>query len=473
MKLAHRLSLGYLGVMAALLAGSSLVMYQLVAASIWRQVEYHLRSVHGALVAAAEIEDDGVDWAPAEHHFTTRLPELQSVLWEVTETAGRRIDGSDPPLPADVLANLPPSSGGGIITRGEPSGHRWFVIRERLTKEQAPPTTTPHDPDEGQDYDVVTITVASRVDEADRQLRQLAVQIAGAGLALWLVAAAVGTYLCRRALRPLERITRQVRGWRSDGERELIDLPGTRDEIEELAREFNDRLARIYHLLAVQERFAGEASHQLRTPLTALLGQIDVTLRRPRTADEYRETLATLREQTARLQQIVASLLMLTRLHQSETLRENEPTSLRQVMTETRELWEAHPRAADLRWEGEGPGLVDGSPILLGQLVENLVGNALKYSDPGTPIVISLDETSEGVRLIVRDEGWGMTPEEQARAFEPFFRSTTGDVNRQSGVGLGLSIVQRIAEVHGARIDLTSEPGRGTTVTVNFPRRSV
>jgi signal transduction histidine kinase len=250
-----------------------------------------------------------------------------------------------------------------------------------------------------------------------------------------------------------------------------LPSPGTGDELEDLARSFNGLLDRLHEALVRQERFTGDASHQLRTPLAALRGQVDVALRRERTAAEYRGTLERLRSESDRLQRIVESLLFLSRSANDAGRPDLEAIDLASWVPAHLRAWSSHPRATDLRAEVEGdePLVARAHSGLLGQLLDNLVENAFKYSPPGTPVVVRLRREAGGVLISVADRGAGLTADERAHLFEPFYRSPRARQQGAPGVGLGLAVVARIASAFGGAAAAAGEPGRGSTFTVRLP----
>ena len=247
-----------------------------------------------------------------------------------------------------------------------------------------------------------------------------------------------------------------------------LPAPGTGDELDELGRAFNDLLDRLHEAFVRmheaydgQQRFAGDASHQLRTPLAALLGQVQVALRRDRSPEEYRRVLERVRTEGTRLRQIVESLLLLA---QPEGIQpEPEVLDLRDWVADHLRRWANHPRAEDLRAEvADGvPLSVRVHPRLLAQLVDNLLENAFKYSAPGTPVLVRVWRENGQAALGVEDRGWGLTAEDLSRVFEPFFRGEQARRDGRAGVGLGLAVAQRIATTFGGTLDVRSQPRNG------------
>jgi signal transduction histidine kinase len=246
-------------------------------------------------------------------------------------------------------------------------------------------------------------------------LGRLGLTLSALSLGVWAVSASAGRWLCRRALSPVSRMARAATAMTAADLGHRLPVPGTDDELDALGRAFNDLLDRLHEasvrLHAAydgQRRFAGDASHQLRTPLAALLGQVQVALRRERPPEEYRRVLERVHNEGARLRQIVESLLMLAQ--PAGARPEPEVLNLRDWLPEQLRRWAAHPRATDLRAEvAEGAPLeVRVHPPLLAQLVDNLLENACKYSPPGTPIIIRTWHEEGSVMLSVEALGCGL-----------------------------------------------------------------
>jgi signal transduction histidine kinase len=250
-----------------------------------------------------------------------------------------------------------------------------------------------------------------------------------------------------------------------------LPSPGTRDELEDFARSFNGLLDRLHVALERQRQFTGQASHQLRTPLAALIAAIEVARRRPRTVEEHERVLDRLRDDADRLWRVVEALLFLARADAEAGLPDLERLDLARWAADHVRAWSGHDRAADLHVEGS-----DGDPTwtrahrpLLGQALDNLLENACKYSGPGTPIIVRAWSEPDAVALAVEDRGCGIPTGEVPRIFEPFYRSESARRLGHPGVGLGLAIARRIAETHGGTIAVQSEPGRGSRFTVRLP----
>jgi signal transduction histidine kinase len=251
---------------------------------------------------------------------------------------------------------------------------------------------------------------------------------------------------------------------------ERLPEPGARGELQDLAGAFNGLLGRLEESLERQRRFAGEASHQLRTPLTAMLGQLEVALRRDRPPEEYRQALAKAAGQAGRLRRIVEMLLFLARADAEARLPDLSPLDLAAWLPgHLAEAWGGHPRFAEIRAEpGGGPVAVLAQAALLGQALDNLLDNALKH-DPRGPVAVRVGLEGGLARIEVEDRGEGIAPGEAGRVFEPFFRSPEARRRGLPGIGLGLAVTARIVSAFGGRIEVESRPGHGSRFTIRLP----
>jgi signal transduction histidine kinase len=230
-------------------------------------------------------------------------------------------------------------------------------------------------------------------------------------------------------------------------------------------------LDRLQDSFERQRRFTGDASHQLRTPLAAMLGQAEVALRHDRTTSEYRSVLERVQDRALELRQIVEMLLFLARADAESSPPPREPLCLRAWVQNYLARWSAHPRAADLKLELPADDSLDveTNQPLLSQLVDNLLENACKYSLPGSAVTVKLRREGSAVALAVEDAGSGIPGEDLPHLFEPFYRSAASRRQGVAGVGLGLAIARRIAGALGGSLEVDSVLGQGSRFTLRLP----
>ncbi len=479
MTLVTRLSTFFLTALAVVLAGFSLALYLLARSYLFGQADERLAAALDTLAAAVETEPPGLEWEPADRHLVLgRDHGPAEPRWEVRDVFGRFVDRS-----ANLAgAELFPPTADARRPDDVPPGVRPFVLDgadARIARRVLWPTGGPSGqaplPSEGpgpRRHPGLVLTAAVSLAPAQATLRALALTLVGLSAGVWLTAALLGHGLCRRALAPVAAMAAAAQDMgAADLTRRLPGTP-TADELGELHRAFNGLLDRVQQAYERQRDFTGNASHQLRTPLTALLGQLDLALRRDRPAEEYRRVLGAARDQAGRLRQVVEALLFLARADAEADPGPLEPMDLAAWLPEHLRGWASHPRGADLRVGKSPDGAlpVRARPILLGQLLDNLLDNALKYSPAGTPVLVSAAQEGGAVTLAVEDAGGGIPPDELPHVFEPFYRSPVARQRGLAGAGLGLAVARRIATALGGSLRAASEPGRGSRFTLQLPR---
>lgn len=409
------------------------------------------------------------------------------VAWAIYDEAGQRVDG--PPgsaglsvLDGRAIGPLAVDVATTVVDRG---GGRWRVLARRLGGGRPshgppdargghhggrPPWEDRKGPPPPRERPPRFLAAWAPLGPVEAQIRSLAALLPLLSLGLWGAAAAIGRHFARRALAPLSAMAESARTMPFDDVR--LPSPGTRDELEEFARSFNGLLDRLNVALERQKQFTGQASHQLRTPLSALIAAIEVARRRPRSVEEHERVLDRVHDDAVRLWRVVEALLFLARAEAEAGLPDLERIDLGRWAAEHVGAWSGHPREADLRVEcGERGALCTRAHRpLLGQLLDNLLENACKYSEPGTPIVVKTWADADAVALAVEDRGCGIAAADLPHVFEPFYRTESARRQGHAGVGLGLAVARRIALAHGGALGAQSEPGRGTRIVVRLPR---
>lgn len=471
MTLASRVNVFFLATLAAVLMGFSCTLYVLAWRYLHRQVDERLEAVLNTMVAAAEVNPLGVEWEPEERRMSFgRETPLEALRWWVRDDAGERMDGSadrSPELERQGTASR--EAGSRPISAVGDGGEMWRVVERRLTAAPAAGAQSPLEPPSMGLRPALILGTALSLEAPRATLNKLGLALFSISLSLWLVALLLGRGLVRRALRPLADMAQSARGFRAHDLGERLPTPTTGDELQELGQSFNALLGRLEESFERQSRFTGDASHQLRTPLTSIQGQVDLALRKERTPGEYRRVLGVVQEKTRRLRQIIDALLFLARSDgETQDLR-LERLDLSTWAAEFLASWTS-PRAVAPRLEiAPEPAWARVQPALLGELVANLLDNACKYSDPGSPITVRVETKGPFCRLSVADSGQGIDPRDLPHLFDPFFRADLARRRTTAGLGLGLAIASRLARSFGGEIEVASEPGRGSTFTLRLP----
>lgn len=318
------------------------------------------------------------------------------------------------------------------------------------------------------------LQVAAPLDARNEILRRLALFLAAVTGLGGVATFAGGWWLARRMVKPVTEIIDQAESMEAQTLHRRIDTHADSREYERLVRVLNTMLGRLDRAFGAQRRFTADASHELRGPLTALRGEIELALRRQRDEAEYRRVLASNLQEVERLSQLAEDLLTLARsdagVMQPRLQRTDVLERAEQVLQRLHARADEKEVRLELRTDGDTEGVFD--PGLLDQLLWNLVDNAVKFTPPGGRVGVALDGSPDEVRIDVTDSGPGVPPDDLDRIFERFYRadaSRTPHVET-SGTGLGLSIVRAIADVHGGRARAENRPDGGARFTVHLPR---
>jgi two-component system sensor histidine kinase TctE len=323
----------------------------------------------------------------------------------------------------------------------------------------------------GSGQGAVVIQVGERLDVRAESARQLLFRIMVPQGLLIFVALLVVWLAVGRGLKPLASLQRELAA-RSD--QDLSPLPERHvpEEALPLIRAMNDLLARLGRLLESRQRFVADAAHQLRTPVAGIKTQTELAIRQSRQED-VQATLKQLHTATEQATRLVNQLLALARAEPgAATGRRVEPLDLVRLARETATEWvpRALARGTDLGFESPLPAArIEGDAFLLREMLNNLLDNAVRYTQPGGQVTVRVAPAPGGVALSVEDNGPGIPESERERVFERFYRVLGTGVE---GCGLGLAIVHEIALAHGATATLaaSAHSGSGAVAQVVFPK---
>ena len=309
------------------------------------------------------------------------------------------------------------------------------------------------------------VQVAQSLRETDTTLRLAAYLLAFSSVIILGVAAVTGSMLARSALRPIQQMTRTALeiSRTSDLQRRLET--NSQDEVGLLAATFNEMLERLESLFRTQERFVADVSHDLRTPLTTIRGNIDLLRRGAAQEPEAREELLEIIDgETARMTRLASDLLLLAQADSGIQL-ELKPVEMDTLLLEVYRQARLMTEGQEIKLGHEDQAVVWGDEDRLKQLLFNLVDNAIKYTPPGGEIVLNLDRESQWTRISVQDSGGGIPAKDLPFIFDRFYRVDKARSGGKAGTGLGLAIARWIAEAHGGSLTVESQEGRGSVFT--------
>jgi len=314
------------------------------------------------------------------------------------------------------------------------------------------------------------VIVGTSTTQTAAELRRLAWGLAGIGISLAAFGLAGGWWMAGFALRPIGAISAAARQIAGGDRAARIDVTETESELGQLAEILNHTFNKLDSAFAQQVRFTADASHELRTPVSVILTQTQLALSREREAGDYRESLQTCQRAAERMRALVNSLLELARVDSGEFTLTKEPCNLAAVAADALELVAplALEKGATLRSSVE-PVQIQGDAGRLGQVLVNLLGNAIQHSPQGVEVSLSVRREANAAVLRVSDNGAGISVEALPHIFERFYQADKSRGTNRNGCGLGLAISQAIVRAHGGRIEAESEPGKGASFTVTLP----
>jgi signal transduction histidine kinase len=470
MTIRNQLSRRLLGLVALVLGLVLLVVYGLV--NRQREAFFHQRLQQGA-------EARGVLWMESSpgaamgslRSNSSEFPELPTVLW-IYNYQNKLLWNEDS---IGQLAPLSPSE----LDKARRDGVAFF---RRGAVELAAVAFAPNR------YNRMMVVWGCEDAEGQRQLEFLR-WILVAGWVLGLVLTGLFSYwFSGKALSPLSHLLDRVEGMQTSKALGFHLVEADRpDEIGRLARKFNEFMDRLSESVRSQQKFLGLASHQLRTPLASTKASLEVLLRKNRTEDEYRSALAKTLLSLEELNRTAHRLLTWVQLDAGAHTMLRTEVSLDELLVEIQATWQRHlPHweihclmmtgeeegrpISEIPTKASGADLfkVRGDSELLRTAIDNLIENAVKYSDqPRLNLELVWREQDRMVRLSVQDYGRGMDQETMKRIYEPFYRANHS--MDRTGHGLGLALVHQIVQWHGGAIHVDSEPGQGSTFSIDLP----
>jgi heavy metal sensor kinase len=426
-----RLTAWYVGLVAALFAAFSLFLYTLFSRALVARVDETLASVVNT--AASMFPDEIAEMSgKVDKAAVEVIGEIQFRTGTLAIFSGKTMLASNGPISPDPRA------------RSQRRGVTWH----------------------GQAFVILAMETPDAIDANLGTIRQVIV----VALPLFLgLAAMCGYFTTKRNLKPLELIAGQARQITGSNLHARLDPGKAADELAVLAASFNELLSRLDQSFETMRRFVADASHELRTPLSVIRGEADVSLSREREAQEYRDSLTVILDESRRISRMVDDLLNLARADAGRIVLRNQEFYFNDVVADCCRSVQGLAAAGGIKIECRSARDLPftGDEDLVRRLIINLLDNAIRYTPPGGAVTVETRREEDGLRLRIADTGIGISSAEAPHIFERFFRADKA--RTRGGFGLGLSIVKWIADCHGATIEVESRPAHGSTFIVTFP----
>lgn len=320
---------------------------------------------------------------------------------------------------------------------------------------------------------IYTAQLAAPVAEAYNILQRFQWLLLSSIPLVLVVASAGGYWMSRRALAPVDEITRAARSVSEHNLSSRLVIPRAADELQRLAVTFNRMLGRLEAAFTRITQFTADASHELRTPVALVRTTAELSLRRQRDNPEYREALDQILDEAKRMTVIIESLMTLARVESGTETLNVQAIDVASIVRDACTRSEPLAQSKQIPFEGEIPDtsiLVSGDANALQRLFLILIDNAIKYTPTSGRVRVRLETEADDVVVSIHDTGIGISKEDLPLIFERFYRADKVRSREAGGAGLGLSIARWIADAHRASIRVESLPGEGSIFEVRIPR---
>lgn len=457
-----RLILIHLTIIVVVLAGSGFGAYWMLSRAAHHQLDASLLALaetEAAMIRTSKEQPIRIHEAPAgstQQLSFVRIDRLEQIVDADGQVLVRsaNLGSTRLPTPQALLVRL---------AAGE-------TVFETLSKFGDEPVRMVSMPINGAGAPII-VQVAGSLDDVRKVLNSASLLFIAMTLGLLVAVGTVGASLTRKVFKTIDNIVRQAHRIDESNLSERLPHPGTRDEIGKLVDTLNEMLDRIERSFEVQRRFTADASHELRSPLSRLRTELEITLRRPRDATEYLETLGSCVGEVERLTVIVEELLTLARLDAGLERNSTDIVPLNLIIEEMVERMQpvACKRGVWIILEPSAPVTVKIPRGSIDLVLTNLLDNAVKFTPRGGFVTVCLAADRSEAIISVSDTGPGIKLDEQSKLFERFYRGSVARTNDVSGVGLGLALSQAVVRSHGGLIEASNLPDGGAQFLVRIP----
>ena len=466
----------YMAILAMTLTSFSLILYHNVQTGLSSNMDTLLKSKAGGIAQAIDAY-----WQAANFE-ATEVADASEILRKRRNASFSRIaqrwvkeESTDPKL-LDIMVQVFDTDGRAIASSksiasiGEiPRGEFIPVLQGKARFDTIADFRIYTTPVFEEDKVAYIVQVASPLEAIRIALNNLKVALFLLFPVTILATGVMGAFIAKATLHPVDNMIETIHQIRAENMMIKLEIPKTKDEIQKLAETFNEMLGRLEAAFNTQRRLFADLSHELKTPLTILKGEFEVTLKKTRSNEEYQGTLRSALEETDRIIRLAENLLILAKFDSKEMSQKSEKLDITRLLESVTNNVKGLAELKEIELIFKGPeGLwIHGDPGQLKVLFLNIVENAFKYTPEKGRIELSAVKRSNLVDVSIRDTGPGIPEDEINNIFDRFYRV---DKSRSSsGFGLGLSIAKSIAEAHGGSISVKSRSGEGAIFIVSLP----
>lgn len=373
------------------------------------------------------------------------------------------------PRPSGPVADDPQAQ---ALLRWRHDGHDYRALGARLPSALPLPGPGPGPGQgQGQGQEELTVWVALDTQHHVHFQHQFRTALGVYVVLATLLSGLLGWLAAHRGLAPLRIMKSRAQAVTSHTMGQRMPVASVPVEMADLAHTLNDMLARLQQDFSRLSEFSSDLAHELRTPLSNLLTETQVTLSRPRSTADYQDVLASNSEELQRLSRMVSDMLLLAKTEHGLALPGREPIAVATEVQALFDFYEALAAEKGLRLERSGEASIDGDRLMLRRALSNLLSNALRHASPHSAVSIHIESRASETRVRVCNQGADISPELLPRLFDRFFRVDKSRAHPDSdGAGLGLAITRAIMEAHGGSIAVTAQGGL-TCFCLCFPGR--
>lgn len=427
---------------------SALVLF-LLGLLIGQSVEKHFEEqdmevLSGKMQLARHVLEKSMDGETLAGQLEDALTGHHGLVIAVVGPDGQRLDAhAELALPPALLDRLVAAGSGRPVKWTAEDGLPWRGISAALPSGQA----------------LHTVVVATEISHHEHFMSSfrstLWVFMTLATLAMGLL----GWFVVRRGLAPLQTIKRRAAEITANRLHTRLPVEAIPLELADLAGTLNEMLSRLEESFQRLSDFSSDLAHELRTPVSNLLTQTQVTLSRPRTADEYRDILASNTEEFERLSRMIADMLFLAKAENKQLIPHQEQLELAAEVAELLEFYGVLAEEKEIRLSVVGQATVSGDRLMLRRAISNLLSNALRHTPVGGTVTVRIERQGDTVQLAVENTGPGIPAEHLPRLFDRFYRADSARHRTTEGSGLGLAITRSILIAHGGDVTVSSAEG--------------
>ena len=479
-----KITILYMAILAATLTSFSVILYHNVDHSLYGNMDTLLKSRAGGIAKAIDTYWEASKLESAESTTSPdALKKRRNVNFTRIAQKWVKEESKDPAL-VDIIVQVFDTDGAAIASSKSTRGLTEIPRKNFISVLQGNSRFDTVESSRGGDrmtLRIFTVPVfenekVAYIVQVSSPLSSIQIALKNLRVALFilfpvtvLVTGVMGAFLAKVTLRPVNNMIKTIHQITAKNMKLKIQIPGTKDEIQKLAETFNTMLERLDKGFTSQRQLFEDLSHELKTPLTILKGEFEVSLKKLRSQQEYESILSSSLEEINRIIKLAENLLLLARLDSKEVLPEKRMLEIDSlvalIVNNIKPL--AELKQIQLSFNSNGATFLEGDESQLKTAFINLLDNAIKYTGQKGKIDISVTGDKGSVKIYIKDTGIGIPEEELPRIFDRFYRI---DKSRNTtGFGLGLSITESIIEAHGGTIAVNSQPSHGTTFTISIP----